>query len=259
LAAQSKIKKFTNYDELKEFLEQSSVSTYPSYARRGLGVDTWGGMEMDFAEGMAIEEIAAPMAKTMEAGEATGLGGAEDFSQTNVQVEGVDEADIIKTDGKYIYAVVKNNLYIVDAYPADQAKVLAKIEFKSRPNDIYINGDYLAIYGRDEVFYKTEIYKRFRRRSSYTYLKVFDIKDRKNPKQVRDLDFEGNYLNSRMIGDYIYFVTSNYNYYYIDGEPIIPRIIENGEILSNDSSAGARYFMPEVYYFDIPYNRKGYQ
>ena len=254
LAAQSKIKKFVNYDELKEFLEQSSVSTYPSSVMRGLGVDTWKGMEMDFAEDMALSEVAAPMAKTMEAGEATGLGGAQDFSQTNVQVEGVDEADIIKTDGKYIYAVVKNNLYIVDAYPADQAKVLVKIEFKSRPNDIYINGDYLAIYGQDDVFYKTELYQRFKRRSSYTYLKVFDIKDRKNPKQVRDLDFEGNYLNSRMIGDYIYFVTSNYNYYYIDGEPIIPRIIENGEILSNDSAAGAKYFMPEVYYFDIPYN-----
>ncbi len=261
LAVQNKIKKFNNFEELKEFLEQSSVSTYSSSVMRGLGVDTWGGMEVDSVANMDLEEVAPMAAKTMEAGEAeatvgqaTGMGGSQDFSQTNVQVEGVDEADIIKTDGKYIYAVAKNDLYIVDAYPADKANILAKIEFKSRPHDIYINDDYLAIYGRDDVFYQTEIYKRFRRRSNYTYLKVFDIKDRKNPKQVRDLDFEGNYLNSRMIGDYVYFVTSNYNFYYIDGEPIIPRIIENGEVLANSSAAEDRYFTPEVYYFDIPYN-----
>ncbi len=251
LVAQSKIYKFEDYDELGEFLEQGTAGVYPAYSTRTVGLDTWGGAEM---EDMAV--AAAPMAAEkaiQEVGEGLGAG-APDFSKTNVQVEGVDEADIIKTDGKYIYAVVKNDLYIVEAYPSDKANIVSKIEFKSRPQDIYINGDYLVIYGRDDVFYKTEMYQRFRRRGNFTFFKVFDITDRKSPKQVRDLDFEGNYTNSRMIGDYVYFVTSYYNYYYIDDEPIIPRIMENGEVLANDCSTGARCFMPEIYYFDIPYS-----
>ncbi|MFC1678428.1 beta-propeller domain-containing protein, partial [Patescibacteria group bacterium] len=140
------------------------------------------------------------------------------------------------------------------------SEVLAKIEFKSRPSDIYINGDNgeaadrLVIYGHDNTFRNSDLYKKFRRRGSFTFLKVFDISDKSNPKQVRDLDFEGTYNNSRMIGDYVYFVTSNHGYYYIEDEPILPRIIEDGEVISNLCEKGVRCIEPDIYYFDIPYS-----
>ena len=50
---------------------------------------------------------------------------SRDFSGTNVQVEGVDEADIIKTDGDYIYTITKYGLAIARAYPADNAEILS--------------------------------------------------------------------------------------------------------------------------------------
>ena len=250
LAAQTKIKKFENYDELKEFLEQGAVEQ--SY---GLSYDR-GFMQ---GEMMLDSTMIAPTAmKSMEAGqaisEATGLGaGSDDFSTTNVQVKGVDEADIIKTDGKYIYAVSQNNLFIVDAHPADNAQILSKIAFESRPQDIYINGDSLIVFGHDDQIFKTELYKSFVRRSNYAFFKVFDITDRKNPKQVRDLDFEGNYSNSRMIGDYVYFVTQNHNYYY-DNEMPVPRIVEDGKVMTQNCALNSvRCYMPDVYYFDMPY------
>lgn len=247
LAAQSKIKKFTDLDELKEFLEQEEGISGYSY----LGLER--SMAVDFAEEMMLSD--APMTNKQAVGEAIGLGaGSDDFSKTNVQVEGVDEADIIKTDGKYIYAVVNNNLFIISAYPAENAEILAKIKFESRPQDIYINDNNLVVFGRDDKIFEDDTYNRFKRRGSYTFLKVFNIDDKKNPKQVRDLNFEGSYSNSRMIGNYVYFVTSNYNYYYIDDEPVIPRIIENGEVLANDCSSETRCFVPDIYYFDIPYN-----
>lgn len=241
LAAQSKIKKFENYDELKSFLEQNSSGSYNNYG-------SWGGMSRGMLGEMATDKVSAPMA-TMKSEEAisqeAGLGGvSQDYSKTNVQVEGVDEADIIKTDGKYIYAVVNENLFIVDARPAEEAKILSKITFESRPQNIYINGDSLVVFGQDNLIYNTEVYKEFKRRGNFTFFKVFDVTDRKNPKQARDLDFEGDYSNSRMIGDYIYFMTANYNYYYYDDEMPIPKMIENGKAVSA---------IPDVYYFDIPY------
>jgi uncharacterized secreted protein with C-terminal beta-propeller domain len=256
LKAQSKIKKFASVEELSEFMmENDSSSSSSSY---------YNGMMRGVADDMVMMEEAMPtadgdMQKSVSSIEnATGMGasteeGSDDFSETNVQVEGVDEADIIKTDGKYIYAVAKNNLFIVNAYPADKAEIISKIEFKSRPQDIYINDNKLIVFGRDSEIFEREIYNRFKRRSSYTYFKVFDISDRKEPKQVRDLDLEGNYFDSRMIGDYVYFVTNNYQYW-IDNEPVLPRILADGEVLSNDCTEGSKCFAPDIYYFNIPYS-----
>ena len=56
--------------------------------------------------------------------------GLSNYSQTNVQVEGVDEADIIKTDGRYLYLVANNRLYIVDAQDPSNMKVVSTKVFK---------------------------------------------------------------------------------------------------------------------------------
>ena len=257
LDAQTKIKKFTDYDELKEFFEQSASEQFyrgHSYASGGIMRD-----EM-MLETTADFGVNAPMAtKSMEAGQAIldaidSGAGSDDFSKTNVQVEGVDEADIIKTDGKYIYAVSQKNLFIVNAYPAGNAEVLAKISFKSRPQDIYINDNSLVVFGRNDLIHKTERYSRsFVQRSNYIFFKVFDIADKKNPKQIRDLNFEGSYNNSRMIGDYVYFVTQNYNYNY-DYDYPLPIILEDGKVMTqNCALSSVRCYTPSVYYFDMPY------
>jgi uncharacterized secreted protein with C-terminal beta-propeller domain len=246
LARQSQIRKFNNYDELKTFLEENSASS-DFYYSRGFG----GEVEM-------MKTLSAPMVEMEEISDSSGSqavgAGSSDYSTTNIQVEGVDEADIIKTDGKYIYAVAKNDLFIINAHPAKDSEIISKISFKSMPQDIYINGNSLVVYGADTNIYENEFYSKIpqsRRYSPYTFLKVFDISNKKNPKQIRDLDFEGNYTNSRMIGDYVYFVTTTYDYY-LDDDIVIPKIIEDGEILSNDASE-ERCNCPNIYYFDIPY------
>jgi inhibitor of cysteine peptidase len=252
LKNQSNIKKFASLDELGEFLENTDTGLSGAYGMgRGMAV------EMDFALDAVSE--AMPMAKTASPGlinqGVDNDGGSDDYSKTNVQVEGVDEADIIKTDGKNIYALVKNDLYIIKAYPAESSEVLSKISFKSRPNDIYIKDDKLAVFGQDYQISEYDAYSRWKRRNQYTFFKVFDISDPKNPSQVRDIDFEGNYTNSRMIGDYVYFITSTNNYYYIDGEPVLPRLLDGGvEIDLACAEANGNCVMPDIYYFDIPYD-----
>ncbi|MBU1684504.1 beta-propeller domain-containing protein [Patescibacteria group bacterium] len=249
LANQSKIKKFADYDELKEFLQEHPVESYGNinYSRG----DMWGGEEVMFDQEMGLGEATPSSMKSMVQ-ETTA--GSVDYSKTNIQVEGVDEADIIKTDGKYIYAVSKNNLFIVNAHPAENAEIFSKIEFKSRPSDIYINGDNLIIYGIDDQIQTTELYKKFVRRGNYVFFKVFDISDKKNPKQIRDLGFEGNYSNSRMIGDYVYFITTNNNYY-TDNDSVLPMIIEDSKVVLNKcADKTAKCFAPDVYYFDMPYD-----
>ena len=52
-----------------------------------------------------------------------------DYSTTNVQVEGVDEADIIKNDGKYLYHLLNNELIVSEINPASTMKVVSRISY----------------------------------------------------------------------------------------------------------------------------------
>jgi len=247
LAGQSTMGKFDNYDQLKTFLDEHASSASAGY----YGLPT---MARSFVEqetfGLDTAELSAPL----------GLGSSElkstDYSATNIQVEGVDEADIVKTDGEYIYAVSKKKVFIIDAYPAGDSKILSTIVFESTPQNIYINGDYLIIYGREDNIYDKSFYESIRPSSSYTFLKVFDVKDKVNPEQVRDLEFEGSYSNSRMIGDYVYFITSHPTYYVDDDMPI-PLIIEDDVVLSTEAGT-PRCNCPDIYYINAPYQQYTY-
>src|SRR3990167_3502865 len=243
---QTKIKKFANYDELKDFLAQAPESGAYFGGGMAMARDAVGLAVPTAPSGISEELMNAGLSqKSMQAG--------SDYSTTNVQVAGVDEADIIKTDGKYIYAVSGKSIFITEVYPADSAKIISKIELKSTPQNLYLNGDSLVVLGQDDAIYakmQGELKRIVPSRSSqYAFLKVFDISDKKNPKQVRDLDFEGSINNSRMIGDYVYAVTTTYSY---GGDMPIPIILENGEALPT-AVGSPRCNCPAVYYFDIPY------
>lgn len=240
-----KLKKFSNYDELTAFLAANNNPTSVS-TRGSAGILTTESIGKSMPA--MSESASAPVAS-----DSSQPNNSLNYSTTNNQVAGVDEADIIKTDGRYIYALVRNELSIISASPAADAKVVAKITFKSRPQDIFINGNYLAVFGSDNQIYTQEIYRSFLRQNSYSFFKVFDITDPANPKQVRDLDFEGSYRDARLVGDYVYFITDTYNNY-IAGEPIVPRVLDNGSVLPLKCEASAKCFAPDVYYFDIDYD-----
>lgn len=241
------VKKFGDYAKLEEFMEGRTNAINYGYGE----VNTFSGrmdsVSKSSGEVLTSGSVAVPSSVPVaEAG--------EDYSTTNIQVDGVDEGDIVKTDGKYIYTVVGNEVIIVDAYPASDAKELSRIKLDSSPNGIYISNNKLAVYGQNHKIYASNEYNGIlpERRGSYTFLKIFDISDRTKPILKRSFDFEGSLVNSRMIGDYIYSVTSTYNYYY-DEEFPVPAVIENGKVLSNDKSE-ANCYCPNVYYFDIPYH-----
>lgn len=252
LTNSNRLKKFNSYEELAKFLAENSNPEVDS--TRGLMVSK------------LMTSVSAPAAQSLSAsasGVAESSAGVSDnsgvpnnslaYSGTNNQVQGVDEADIIKTDGTYIYALVKNELSIIKATPASEANVVSKITFKSRPQDIFIDGQFLAVFGSDSQIYNQAVYQTFRRQNPYTFFKVFDISDPASPKQVRDLDFEGSYFDARLIGDYVYFITNTYNTY-VTNEPLVPRVLDNGQAMSLKCELNSKCFAPDVYYFDIPYD-----
>jgi uncharacterized secreted protein with C-terminal beta-propeller domain len=68
------------------------------------------------------------------------------YSRTSIQVEGVDEADIVKTDGEYIYVISDQKVVIVKACPAEEAAVLSKIIVNGTLKQIFINEKRLVVF-----------------------------------------------------------------------------------------------------------------
>jgi uncharacterized secreted protein with C-terminal beta-propeller domain len=151
-------------------------------------------------------------------------------SATNIQVAGVDEADIVKTDDNgYMYVLSNDTVYVLAAYPPTQAQVLAKIKFADMyPIGIFISGDRLAVLGSQYSFpvLTFPLYDTFYIADIKTFVRVYDIHDRSDPVLIKDLALTGSYFSSRMIGDYIYFVASK-PAYTVDDTIFLPEILVN--------------------------------
>ena len=254
------IKKFASSDELKNFLDEgmsnASFGMSGSYGmeRRELMKETTSQDSGSFSNPTDMQELNAPLNAP------SGING--DYSKTNIQVAGVDEADIVKTDGEYIFAASNNTVSIIRSYPAEKAEIVSKIELDSAPQGMYLNGNSLAVYGQKWNFESDKALNDMLMpigRTSFTYFKIYDISDKADPKEERSLYFEGSNANSRMIGDYVYLVTSALPYYgYMktgaSADALAPIIIDQGEVLNNEGKDVACRGCPNIYYFDMPYN-----
>ncbi len=176
---------------------------------------------------------------------------ASDYSTTNIQVAGVDEADIVKTDGVYIYLVSGNRTIIVKAYPPQQAQVLSEIELEGTVIGMFINGDRLVLFEEETPYYPYYDYYDMPAVREYdimpyisprTSIKVYDVSDRENPRLQRELSADGQYVSSRMIGDYVYMVI-NEPVYEQDNELNLPMIYSGG----NETEIPAT----DIYYSDV--------
>jgi len=136
-----------------------------------------------------------------------------DYSRTNLQEAGVDEGDIVKTDGAYIYALSGSRLCIVKADGGTLAKV-SEIELPNRNESVeemYLDGNTLVfIAGGSDASLNEEdeledVY--YISRSTYTKAYTYDISDRSAPKLSGSITQEGYYRTSRKNGDKIYLFT----------------------------------------------------
>jgi uncharacterized secreted protein with C-terminal beta-propeller domain len=168
------------------------------------------------------------------------------YSTTNIQVAGVDEADFVKNDGRYIYIISGNELVIIDAYPADRAKILSETPVTGSPQEMFLDRDRLVIFTTswdsgpvyDSVEKAGMMPPRYGGRGM-THALVYSLADRSDPELERDIALTGNYYDARMIGEYVYAITSE-SVYIQDPMPM-PEVKAEGSVIS-----------PQIRYFGIP-------
>lgn len=189
------------------------------------------------AGGVAVAEetAAAPSFDTAAAADSGSSDGGSDYSRTNVQVEGVDEADWVKTDGKFIYQISGSRVFIADISDPSKPRLAAELDYGKeegfRPQQLYIDDKRLLVIGTGEsyMFYEeTSAGAEAKSKSAAPESKmvivpphsykstvktyVYELSDAGKPTLVRQLEQEGSYLSSRKIGDALYMVTNKYAY-----------------------------------------------
>lgn len=171
------------------------------------------------------DALSAPAEGRVEAKSDASVQNSADYSGTNLQVAGVDEADIVKTDGKYIYQVDHTGINIIEAYPAENMKKIAAIAFDQpnfNPSEIYVDQTRLIVLGTAHYTEQNlqapginpTIYPPYPTRGT-TGVMVFDISDKTKIAKLRTLELEGRYVSSRKIGHNLYLVANRHIDYYI--------------------------------------------
>ena len=131
------------------------------------------------------------------------------FTGTNTQVESVDEADLIKSDGHRIFAVRANNFYEIDADPVANLGEPNRIQIEGFAKELFIHGKHAIVYStinntQSPFEPPSESSRRdYSCESLVTKITVFDISTAGAPKELIARYFEGNYLSARRSDDII--------------------------------------------------------
>jgi inhibitor of cysteine peptidase len=137
----------------------------------------------------------------------------KDYSKTNVQVDGVDEADIVKTDGEYIYYISQGNVRVIKAGSVEESAYVESLVFDEGfyPTELYVDDSYLVVIGTyHEVQQgKSMIWYPW---SNKTQVLIYDKQDLSEAKHV--LLFEGYLVSNRKVDDALLLVMNKYLYTY---------------------------------------------
>jgi hypothetical protein len=158
--------------------------------------------------------VAAPMANEVQTN--------TDYSHNNVQVEGVDEADIVKTDGTFVYVLSNREkpvVRIIRAQPATSMKVESTIDLSSSgmsPTEIYVEENTLIVVGVESTYGGPIPFMQEKMMAPSIWpgygfgqkaqVRIYDVSSAANPKLTRTVSLDGSFLESRRIGNKLYLV-----------------------------------------------------
>lgn len=235
----SEIPHAASYEELYERISQRRV-----YEKQGYMVE-----EGDMMYETVVQEDAAVFTDSSMASDlgasGTSIESSVSYSETNTREASVDEADIVKTDGEYIYVLNRSKGIAVLRKDGTDVKEESWISLEGMddyPVEFYVDGNLLQLIvtkeqtemlsSEEEAEWDTYYVKTDTR----TCLITYDISDRDNPVKIGEYEQDGSYLTSRKNGRYVYLFTAYAPaYFYMTAEPetFVPKAGE-GIILCED-------------------------
>ena len=196
---------FQTYDQMKNFIAQSSnigyfrttayTATFSSFAPAAAG---------------ALE---------------VGVTSAPSFTTTNVQVQGIDEPDFVKTDGTYMYVARGSTVSVIRAYPPQNASLVDTLRFDTEVQGIFISPGRLIVItsgfanGSKLAYVQT------------TSLQMFDVSDVSAPALIKSISVSGSFIDARLTDGYVYAIFQQPTEFLADGNAsVVAPVVVDGKV-----------------------------
>ena len=200
--ARGALVQFDACDAFLDYVITHAVEVVGPYGLEG-GMTMWGGFDE------SVDDATTTAAAERSAQEADG--GASGFSETNVQVEGVDEPDIVKTDGKRIVVLAEGDLIVVDVTgdePVEAGRLsIGELSVQS----LFLEGDKVLLFGsawgsgplpladRDAVIAP----------GGTPTIQIVEVDIGAEPEIVRTMTIDGAFISGRMVDDTVRLVLTS--------------------------------------------------
>ncbi len=191
------LKVFDDYGQIEKVLSEIEDDGPMYYASGSSGIQAPGGN--------------GPVAEDAELSDSGVAAKDAQSSDTYVQVDGVDEADIIKTDGEYIYYTSRLGYDIIIARVKDgkaaDAATITEEEMGITAEDMFLTGDRLVIVGYE---FRESGNQYAPIETMNTAVCVYDVSDPEAPELTGKYRQSGNYVSARITDGYLYLITTDY-------------------------------------------------
>ncbi|MBN1205166.1 MAG: beta-propeller domain-containing protein [Myxococcaceae bacterium] len=154
---QAQLKSFDKCEELESYIEDTAVldmRAQLTWQKEMIG--RWGrGGGVVVAEDGVPPMAGAPSPGAPEGDVSTpGSYAPDDYTETNTQVAGVDEADFVKNDGTRIFVITGRKLYLHRSWPAESLEAVSSLQLEGWPREMFLADNRLVIFS--EVAFQEE-------------------------------------------------------------------------------------------------------
>lgn len=221
--SEARLSQFADCDDLRSYL-----------------IDAWTEEMLESAYGWGRNgggDVALAEDSSAESG-GDGGGGPTDWSETNTQEADVDEPDLVKTNGEYLFVVQDDELHVVDSWPPEDASLVATLPLSGWGASMFLHEDRLLLLGSDYVEGQVDGEYRYQ---DLTTLTLVDVSDPTAPAIERVITVDGYLNDARMIDGHVYAVTNQWSWLpwpiweaFYDIADDLPEPVLGGELSSLD-------------------------
>ena len=242
-ASPTGLSSFQSYSQLQQYIDANAKSAQ-QYTRYGVsfgGVLPTGIASLTLTAAAASANGAPPAASTPS------------FTGTNVQVQGVDEPDRVKTDGTHLFVSTQDSVAIMNAYPPNSASVLSTLSFpRAEIVGLEISQNRLMVIDETPSYpvcsgpMMCPAYYPYQG-SGKVELLLYDVTDLSSPKVIQNVSVAGSYVAARLADGYVYAIVQQPSYVFPsqgNATAVMPEISQNG--------AKTPLAPSSVYYTPIP-------
>jgi len=199
-AAHQGLSSFESYSQLQQYIAANAKSAQ-QYSRWGFGFGGVGPIGLPIAFGMTTTTLTeAATTSTVSSTVVPSVSNSPSYTGTNVQVQGVDELDRVKTDGTHLFVSTHDSVALINAYPPNSTALLSTLTF---PNDQVLGLE--SVQNRLMVIVQT---------GSWTAIELllYDTTSLASPALMQNVTIAGTFVGARMAEGFVYVVIQQPSY-----------------------------------------------